>query len=366
MLALKFIIGTLVLAGIGYGLRNPPKGFWRGAMSFAVAFALTATVIRVMANQGGIVREDAYARIAANALDEIETSNLPYILFVGASYSRNALDDQALATGLRSRGYVYQVVNFALEGSSLQERDLRLRQLLAAVSRPPEMVFFEISRKFDENPTYGFEVAKFSNRVFGQFDLRGTIWAVRGLLEQRQQLGAKTFLKDSVLLALHIPVNLGNIGLFAHGNQLSEFAGIAAYDPQDHPRSEVTEQARNVGLLAPYASAREPAPNWAKAFRAEQATYLRRAGISKIGYYFPPVIDAGERSYVAARCLEVENCIAPTDLTLLGQLDDDLWFDAEHLLADGAAIYTDWLADRIEQTGTLHNAKRQLALELRR
>jgi hypothetical protein len=372
MLALKFLLGAMVLAGFGYLLRTPPKGLVRGSLAFVLAFGMTAAGISAGARKFCIVREDPYAQIAASVLLQLEQDPAPYILFVGASYSRNALNDQALGQHLQARGFPYQVINFALEGSSLQERDLRLRQLLQEARRPPAMVFLELSEKFDTNPTYGFEVAKFSNRVIGQFDVRGTKWAMRGLAEMRPQLGTKALAKDGILLSLHTPINLANIGLLAGGGQFSDFEPMAAYDPQTEPRTLVSAQERNHGLLAPFTETAAPAPNWARAFRAEQAAYLKAHGVARVGYYFPPVVSAKERAYVAARCTEYDHCFAPTDIEMLAKLDDDLWFDAEHLLQDGAAIYTRWLADELDNRQVLNlnqeQPQQKLAqtLELRR
>lgn len=368
MLALKLIIGATVLVAIGYVLRTPPKALWRGGLSFVVMFMVTAAVIGNLAGRAGIVRDDPYGHIAAEALARIEADPAPYILFVGASYSRNALDDLALGDQLQRQGYPVQVINFALEGASLQERDLRLQQLLRAAPHAPEMVFFEISKRFDHNPTYGFEVAKFSNRVIGQFTLPGTVWAVRGLIGQRHQLGLKPLIKNSALLALHTPINLANIGLFSGGSTIRQLPQNPAFDPQSTPRILVDATTRNHGLLAPTPQSVSKAPKWATAFRARQRATLAASGVSRIGYYFPPVIDAQERAYVSARCREYTICIAPDDLELLAQLDQDLWFDSEHLLADGAQIYTSWLARQLETRRALGPTvnEQKLALELRR
>ena len=368
MLAIKLLIGAIVLTGFGYMLRRPPRGFWRGALGFTVMFSGTAFGINTITKQAGIVREDAYARIAAHALQQVQGNTLPYLLFVGASYSRNGLDDRLLSQKLQDRGYRVQVINFALEGASLQERDLRLKQFMQAAPRPPEMVFFEISERFDTNPVYGFEVAKFSNRVIGQFDAAGTLWAIKGMAEQKSERGFGSLAKNSILLGLHAPVNLTNIGLIAGGGTLSSLSANPAFDPQDTARSEVTGRDRNFGLLAPIEIQEHAAPVWATEFRKQQANWLKKNGVLRIGYYFPPVIDAHERAYIAARCREYTYCIAPDDLTLLAQLDKDIWFDAEHLLADGARIYTNWMSTQLERQGALGpiSPERKLALELRR
>jgi len=181
-------------------------------------------------------------------------------------------------------------------------------------------------------------------------------------------LGGKTLAKDGLLLGLHAPINLANIGLFANGDTLDNIEPLAAYDPQTIPRSEVDQLDRNHGLLAPFEAINSTAPAWASAFRTRQIDYLKAQGVARIGYYFPPVIDPEERAYFAARCREYDNCIAPTDIEMLAALDQDLWFDKEHLLAEGANIYTSWLAGEIDRRGILRDPEpeQKLAWELRR
>lgn len=353
MLAVLLITASLVLVGFAHILRRPPHGFWRGATGFVVGFVSVAALVHWGANSAGIVRTDKYARVAADALQRVEHSRTPYVLFVGASYSRNAIDDQRLTQLLQKQGHDLQVINFSMQGASLQERNLRLKEFMQAAPRPPESVFLEISDEFDRAPTYGFTSAKFSNRVFGQFNLGNTIWAVRGLWEQRFHLSRKTKVEDSVLLAMHLPVNLLNVGLLSGGNWLADTEPLQSWDPQQKPRSEVTRQERNTGLLAPYDKPAAKEPKWARDYRAEQASWLHAHGVKRIGYYFPPVVNPADRAYAAARCKEYSPCIAPTDLEMLARLDKDIWFDSEHLLAKGGEIYTDWLAAQLETAGAL-------------
>lgn len=354
MLVVLLLVASLVLVGFAHVLRRPPHGLWRGALGFAVGFFAVAAMVHWGSMSAGIVRKDLYARVAADALSRVKANPDPYVLFVGASYSRNALDDARMTRRLQADGHHLQVINFSMQGASLQERNLRLKQFMAAAPRPPEMVFLEISDEFDRSPTYGFTVAKFSNRVFGQFNLPNSIWAVRGLWEERCHFSTKDKLEDSVLLGLHLPVNLLNVGLLSGGDWLKDIKPLKSWDPQEKPRSVVTADARNTGLLAPYDKPAAKEPLWAKEFRARQANWLHAHGVTRIGYYFPPVVSPALRAYAAARCKEYSPCIAPTDLELLAKLDKNIWFDDEHLLAKGGEIYTDWLANKIQADGALN------------
>lgn len=353
MLAIKIIFAGLVLVLIAYVLRRPPTGFWRAALSFAGGLVIMAAVISFSTQNAGIVRNGPYAQIAANALQTINSDPAPYVLFVGASYSRNAIDDAAITRKLREQGYKQRIITFALEGASLQERDLRLRQFLHAAPRPPETVFLEVSARFDRNPAYGFEIAKFSERVIGQFNPRGTWWTVRGLLHG-PKYGLVSFAKNTILLGLHVPLNWLNIGFFHDAVQMKNAQALASYDPQDTPRRAVTQDDRKNGLgKAKPANAHVYA--WGEQFRADQRAMLKTAGVRAVAYYFPPVIDPDERSYMQAICnREADHvCIAPVDPAMLAALDGPVWFDEEHLLASGAAIYGQWLTSRVMASGVL-------------
>ncbi|MDQ7019946.1 MAG: hypothetical protein Q9M33_12385 [Robiginitomaculum sp.] len=369
MLAIKLIFAGLVLVLAAFVLRRPPTGktanILRSGLAFVFGLGFTAALIGFGANRAAIVRDGPYAQIAANALHTIMEDPAPYVLFVGASYSRNAINDQSLTRRLRAHGYNQRVITFALEGASLQERDLRLRQFLHVAPRPPDTVFLEISEKFDRNPTYGFEIAKFSERVIGQFDPRGTFWTVRGLLGGAPD-GAVAFVKNTILLGLHVPLNWLNVGLFNEAVRLQDAPKLASYDPQDMPRREVTEDDRKSGL-------REALPpsdhvyDWGQKFRASQRAMLQQAGVRHIAYYFPPVIDAHERAYIHAICEREagEVCIAPVDPAMLAALDGPVWFDEEHLLAPGAALYDRWLAGKVMASGVLGTPEAHPKLALR-
>ncbi len=369
MLAIKLIFAGLVLLLVGFVLRCPPQvklsGMMRGAFAFVASLGLTAALIGFGAQNGGIVRDGPYAQIAAHALQTIENDRAPYVLFVGASYSRNAVDDKALTRRLGARGYPQRIINFALQGASLQERDLRLRQFLRAAPMPPEAVFLEVSQRFDRHPTYGFEVAKFSERVIGQFDLRGTYWAMRGL-KQSAADGMGSLAKNTFLLGLHAPINWLNIGLLNEATRMRDTAALAGYDPQQVPRRAVKAEERLAGLTN-MSALPGTVFEWGASFRADQRAMLAAAGVRHIAYYFPPVIDGAERAYVKAVCeSEVENiCIAPTDPVMLAALDGPVWLDEEHLLAPGAMVYGQWLVEQMALSGVLGTPLAQPKLALR-
>jgi len=96
-------------------------------------------------------------------------------------------------------------------------------------------------------------------------------------------------------------------------------------------------------------------PRWATAFRNVQADYARAAGVNEVGYYMPPTVHPGRRSYFEAACAEHvgADCISGNDPALLEQLPPELWRDDRHLLEPGAVIYTAWLADQLVESGLL-------------
>ena len=329
-----------------------------GSLWFATAFIVMTFGIRVVSEQAHITRPTDYDKFVNFAAEQVrEEPDAPLVVFVGASYSRNALDDQALTRDLRAKGYPHRVINLSLEGASLQERDAYLWQFMRQVKRAPDAVFLEVSDEFDRDPTYAFENSKFSDRAIEQFDPSAVFWAAKGLM-QGQCDGLSGCVKSWVLLKAHAFMNWTNLGMLATGQTSQDIAPNASFDPQDIPRTSFTLDNEAIRLdLGPSGEiVPENGPSWARLFRINQRARLQAAGVRRIAYYYPPVLRGADRQYVADLCageLADYPCIAPTDQALLSNLNGQVWFDDQHLLRDGAVVYTGWLAGQIENWGAL-------------
>lgn len=359
---LVFAFAALALVAV-HLLRaaRPGGGRLGGGLAFLIGLVVSALAVKLAAGQMGLGRTTDFDRVVNHAVALAEAEpDAPLILFTGASYSRNGLDDAALTAQLRAAGYPYRVINLSLEAASLAEREAHLDAFLARASRMPDMVFIEVAAEFDHHPAQFFNNSKFSLRAIEQFDLRTSAWTGLGLAQGGCE-GAGDCVKQAGLTATHFGLNALNIGLIAGGEPPDQAGDLSAYDPQYIPREAIDIGERLDGLRAGPNFSPRPGPLWIASLRRQLDTRLTARGVRKVGYYFPPVIDPYERAYVDGLCLgELGHapCLAPTDPALLAALEGDVWFDASHLLAPGAEIYTRWLGEELIASGALAPIRR--------
>lgn len=359
LLVFAFAAIALVSAHL---LRAARPGHLAGAaIAFLISLAISVMAVKAAAGSLGLGRTTDFDRVVNHAVAQAEAEPLaPLIVFTGASYSRNALDDEALTRQLRAEGYPHRVINLSLEAASLAEREAHLDAFLSRIPRAPDLVFVEVAAAFDQHPAQFFDNSKFSLRGIEQFDLRTSAWTGVGLL-QGGCAGAADCVKQAGLTGAHFTLNALNIGLVSQGERADAAGELAAYDPQETPREAVDPAFQLDGLRAGPDYSPQPGPLWIASLRAQLDARLTARGVRQVGYYFPPVIDAHERAYVDGLCLgelAEASCIAPTDPALLAALEGEVWFDASHLLAPGAEIYTQWLANELIATGTLDGVPR--------
>lgn len=341
---LGLAIAALALAG--HGLRGGKIGsIWAAIAALSIGFVVGAAAIRVGMSWGKIERDTEFAGIARVAADIIDENTGDYALFVGASYSRNGLDDERLTARLRTNGLNWRAINVSLQGASWQEREYWLFALLEAVERPPVAVFLEPSEEFDADPLYVFRVAKFSDRAIAQFSPEATPAILAGVKESPPD-GARRLAEVAALTPMHFLLNWVNAGALAKGVFLRDAKPASGFLAEHTPREDLSADFISENLRSNADAPQEG--RFGQAARARIAEKLHQRGINEIWLYKPPVLEANGRAYVAAICAKSAfPCIAPTDPDLLQQLEGPFWFDRAHLLADGASIYADWLAQEI-------------------
>ncbi|MFC7291668.1 hypothetical protein [Hirschia litorea] len=346
-------IGALIIAFL---IRAPQKGgVFIPALSFVVGLVISAFGIATLSRSFDVQRTTEFDHFVAHSLEITDNTDAPIALFLGASLSRNAIDDQLLTQLLREQGYPHQAINLSLQGSSLQERNKALQEYLKRAPRAPDIVFLSVVQEFDELSAYVFKVAKFSDRAIDQFDLPSAQWAGLGIVGG-SCYGTVGCIKDIVFGGIHLSLNSLNVGLLSGGERFADVETLPAYDPQTKPREDLSDQDIVEGLSEILPIQARNGPHWAMSFRAMQRDQLVQAGVRKINYYAPPVINADVRGYTQNVCageLKDFTCIPANSAELLDQLKSQLWFDSEHLLVDGARIYTEWLAKQIDESGAL-------------
>jgi hypothetical protein len=328
-------------------------------LCFLVGLAVSVAGVRALAGQAGIGRTTDFDRVVNHAVALASAEpDVPLLVFTGASYSRNGLDDQRLTEALRAAGHPHLAINLSLEAASLPEREAHLEAFMARAGRVPDIVFIEAAAEFDYRPAQFFNNSKFSTRGIEQFNLRTTAWTGLGLFQGGCESRADCVLNMG-LTGTHFGLNALNIGLVSQGERPENAGSLMSYDPQTEPRIPISEDERQAGLRAGPDFRPSHAPLWIASLRAQLQARLESAGVREVGYYFPPVINAMERAYIDGLCLgELSGraCIAPTDPVLLAALEKNVWFDPHHLLAEGANVYTDWLAERLVASRVLEPA----------
>ncbi len=344
---------------IAHGLRAPGRGPARAATAFLLAFVVSAGVIRAGADRLGLQRPTDFDRVVNHAIAITLQDPAPLIVFSGASFSRNGIDDARLTRALREAGYPHRVVSLSLEAAPFAERAAHLDQFIAETGRVPDLVFMEVSAAFDVRPGIVFDNSKFSVRAIEQFDLPRAGSAARGLAAGHCA-GLAACARDSLLIAAHALVNASNTGLLSRAQPAREAGSLAAFDPATTPRETIDPLTRARKLRETVARVSE-SPAWVRRERTAQRARLLSLGVREVGYYLPPVIDPPMRAYLAGLC-ETEfaglPCLAPDDPALLAALDRDVWLDETHLLDAGTALYSRWLAARLTGSGWLDTPAR--------
>jgi len=338
-------------------LRLPKRGGLIGSsVSFAVGLVGTAMVIKLIAGAIGLGRTTEFDGFVNRGIEIAKQDDAPLIVFTGASYSRNAIDDERLTLALRERGYPHRVISLSLEAASIFERDAHLKDFISRSPRAPEIVFVEVAEPFDTRPTFFFGNSKFSTRAIEQFTLPVSAKTAKGLLGGGCH-GAADCVKEAGFLGIHAGLNFFNVGLLSQGEDTASVTPAPSYSALFEPRQEMDTTALQAELDARPDVTPHEGLVWIKTARAEQRRRLKEDdGVRAVAYYFPPVTKASYRAYVSGVCageLAAYTCINGDDPALLGALKPELWADPEHLLDDGAAIYLNWLADELAASGVL-------------
>ena len=350
-----FAFGGLALV-FAHGLKLPRQGTRLLAISaFVGGLLATVMIIKLVAGALDIGRTTDFDRIVNAAVAEARQDDAPLIVFTGASYSRNALDPERLTIALTEAGYRFRAINLSIEAASVMERDAHLAQFMTLSGRTPELVFVEVAKAFDYKAAFMFGNSKFNARAIEQFDIPTSVRTLSGIAEGACE-GTTGCIKDTGFLGLHAALNFFNVGLIGRGEKPTDADAVMSYDPQYEARLQSTPSALPEILdVTP-----QPVPQWVSGYRAQMHERLLSRGVQTVGYYQPPVQPADQRMYVAALCeheLRSYTCIDSEDPELLSALNGAFWFDRDHLLDDGAAIYTKWLANELIESGVLEGLK---------
>ena len=352
---------VLLFAGLAlitaHLLRLPNRGGWLGSgTAFGAGLIGTALVIKLLAGAAGIGRTTEFDGFVNRAIEIAKQDDAPLIIFTGASFSRNAIDDERLTVALRERGYPHRVISLSIEAASIFERDAHLQDFIARSPRAPEIVFVEVAEPFDKRPAFFFSNSKFSARGIEQFTPSVAIKTLRGLA-QGGCAGAPDCLKSALLVGAHTGVNFLNVGLLSQGETTANVKPQPAYSALTEPREDMYTDEVQIGLSTVPEVVPQYGLGWVQSARKHQRErLLQNDNVRSVAYYFPPVTEASVRAYASGLCLgelDGHTCIIGDDPQLLEDLPPALWADPGHLMDAGAGVYLNWLADEIIASGIL-------------
>lgn len=352
---------ALLFAGLAliaaHLLRLPQRGGWLGSgTAFFAGLGITAIAIKLVAGAAGFGRTTEFDGFVNRAIEIAKQDDAPLIVFTGASFSRNAIDDDRLTLALRERGYPHRVISLSIEAASIFERDAHLKDFMARAPRPPETVFVEVSETFDNQPAFFFNNSKFSARGIEQYTLPVAWKTLLGLSDGGCH-GTVDCARSAALVGSHAAVNFLNIGLLSQGDVTADIKPAPAFSALTEPREDMFTDEVRAGLATLPSVTPQHGMRWVQSARAEQRQRLtEKDGVQSVAYYFPPVTDPAARDYASGLCLgELQSftCIIGDDPALLADLPPDVWADQGHLQEAGAAIYMNWLVDELIASGVL-------------
>lgn len=284
----------------------------------------------------------------------------PHIVFLdGGSYSARGVDPARMEARLASKtGRAYRVVALALPGANQTERRVLLEDALSLLS--PEQraalhearvtLLLEIHEQYDRYPLQQLVENPRSDRAYGY--LRpSTIWHLRHKgFEQRREEDRIPLIRDVISLGAVNAVNAGiatRVDPVGKVQRASAFIGLRRADDSFRFKglNKVIAEARK-----PPADIDFPVRNIADRRRHIVESFDARA--ARVVYFSVPSTTVDHVRYAKAFCRDQAPpgaaCIDHANRWLLRRLNHrKYWFDAGHLLEQGAAQYTRWLTDRL-------------------
>jgi hypothetical protein len=318
-----------------------------------------AALIKEVLARTSYVSTSPTSEVLKYALGELAAASEPNVLLVdGGSYVQRGLDAKLLEHELAQLGYRTRVVRLSLTGANHFER-LQLYEDLTArlphrVNHGQRWVFMiEVQQGYDVQPLAQFEGNQDTSRAYHYLTPRNAWFALAA-----HHGGGSTLPLDwrgHWAVGRHAMINAFNVGLVERLTTLDEVTPARPKISNQRGRRFDFE-----GMSAWVAEAGRTAqasslPPWLLPVRDRRLRAVWTPYIDEWVYFALPSTAVEQLEHARSFCLQTESpCIAPDDVALLRGLDDkQFWFDAGHLSAKGARVYTHWLAEQLAKRGVL-------------
>ncbi len=369
-LTLTYILAILALTVLGL-LRQKKKGSSAGSpvvlfVIFFLSVILTSATLGYGVDKLNLVENHWGSRlrktIQQDYAQKVEARNKNLIIIDGGSWAARGIDGDYLQSILKSEGYEVTLVQLTLPGANHFERYNLHNQFLnhaleldANYLREANVVLLrELHRGYDKHPLAQFPQNTLANRNVAYLSPSNTVAAIRawvmrmgeGMEEKDELTGA--LLRDVLVASL---INFFQIGRLENLEPLSEIPSLPSY----HPHEKARDEYRGMDwIINEYKRSRDETERheqyaWIKNIKEKRLESLYQGIVDEDLLFTPPAIHAASMHYAQDYSTEnPEVSIILPNLELYEKLDGQrFWADIQHLMEDGAKVYTEWLAQQI-------------------
>ena len=357
-------VGLLLLRSMF--VRADTRARWALPLMFVAGFAVITTVGARLLRYEGWLPDTTATRVAKGALVDLRHAlrdpALRTIVFIdGGSYPARGLNGERLEQDLaRATGGAVAVIQMSLPGANHFERLSMYDEFVGLLSRPEieairtkkVVLMLERQAGYDQDPLAQFEKNRHTDRAYGYLTPVNAWDAFRAWRMQKapDAREAAAMLGD---LVNHAGINAINVGYFSRHVPVSDQAVLVGYQPMRVPAGHFRYRGM-AGVMKHFERSRresaQPLPAWLDAVLLPRVRAVFAPLAPQFVYYTVPSLNGAYVRYAHDACSAAGGipCIDYGDPVLLQALDAaQYWYDNGHMLPEGAAIYTDWLAARL-------------------
>jgi len=351
------ILGCLLLVVIA-----STRG-WPGRRAIGVLGVFVASTVLTAAAMGAFIRSRrllpktlASELVNYGLLQLANATEKNVLVLDGGSYPARGIDERVLAKELAARGYSVRVVHLGLSAGNHLERYTMYEDLLSRVPAiaPGRRTIFlaEAHIGYDMSPFAQLERNRDTARTYHYVTPTNAWYGLRSVFFGGGDRIAGRDLAWTV--ARHAMINGFQVGTASY-----LFPDTEVRPHSGHIFGTHVVGFRFAGLAEPLKIAQESPdqvviPRWLWDVRERRLRALWDGRVSAWAYYGVPSATPIPTQFIRKFCtVTKEPCIAP-DVALLRSLDHaEDWYDIGHMSSRGAALYSAWLAARIDQAGLL-------------
>lgn len=283
------------------------------------------------------------------------------IVLLGGSYAALGVDWTGLENSIKQVGYSVKVIPFMIPGANHFERLSIVRdskrvsgKLWDSLEKVPNIrILEEIHKDYDANPLAALERNFYSDRTLGYLHPKSAMLAILSICESRQDGVTKFGTMDASSLvsvvSRHGLINVFNIGVFFRTFKLeSVVPNIRNYQTNGSAPNFVFKTLDRMVQEGVSISKTNVSSSieWKHKWFYPELMRCFPSHASIANFTMPNSNGSGfaqEREYQDRTVFSMSNDI--DSLKLMN--DPEMWWDSNHLNANGAKCFTDWLFEEL-------------------